>query len=96
VPTTDFPIFFLVSDIIDRAVLVERGISTIDLADFIVCDEKKAVEVARSVAMMRVLNENIFGSELGDSIVGRSFRCETVKYRGYGLSVCNALNCTEL
>jgi hypothetical protein len=40
VPTTDFPIFFLVSDIIDRAVLVERRISTIDLADFIVCGEE--------------------------------------------------------
>jgi hypothetical protein len=58
-----------VSDIIDRDVLIERGMSAIDRADFIECDEKKAVEVAKSVAMMRLMNENIFGSDLDGSRV---------------------------
>ena len=60
VPMTDFPILFLVSDIIS-AVFVERAEEVVRLEDFRVGDRNNAVvvdETRRDTTMM-LLNENI-------------------------------------
>ena len=60
---TDFPILFLVSDIIDKAVLVGRVEATVGLEAFREGDRKNAVvvdETRRDTTMM-LLNENILG-----------------------------------